>query len=113
MAKRTTTIRLDRLDLEAIRAIQARWGLPSSNAAVTFAVRVVAQAERLGDVPPGSGGELDQVIKVRLDPADGEAILAIRKRWNRPSDSDAIRFALRALASAERLEIVPVRPRLS
>jgi hypothetical protein len=111
MVKKTTTIRLDKLDLEAIRAIQERWGLPSTNAAVTFAARVVAQAERIGVAQSGSGSGLGDVIKLRLSPADEEAILSIRKRWNRPSDSDAIRFALHSLASADRLEIVPARPR--
>jgi hypothetical protein len=110
MVKRTTTVRLDELDLEAIRVIQERWGLPSSNAAVTFAARVVAQSERIGAVPSGPGENLGEVIKLRLAPADEEAILSIRKRWNRPSDSDAIRFALHALASADRLEIIPARP---
>jgi hypothetical protein len=106
VARRTTSIRLSASDAKAARAVRDRWGLPSLNAAIGFALRVVARAERV-TVQPGPEQEKGKMLVVRLDEQADEAMRTVRRRWECPSDSAAIVFALRALAQAERLEIVP------
>ena len=105
MAKRTTSVQLDEMDERAIRAIRERWGAPSLNAAVSYALRVVA---RVGEVrvPPGPWDGEKRTTVVRFDEADDEALRSIRRRWPLSSDGAAVSFALRVLAEAERLEIV-------
>jgi len=50
--KRRTTIWLADADREAIRRIREKWRLDTDSAAIRFAIRVLAQAERLEVVLP-------------------------------------------------------------
>lgn len=108
MVKRSTSVRFDELDTQAIRAIREQWGAPSLNAAVSYAVRVVARAREVAVASDLRVGER-RITLIRLDEADDEAIRVIRKRWSLSSDGTAVRFALRVLAGADRLDVVPAR----